>query len=65
MRITALLTVPLLAALIALPTGAPAQTRISVSFGTRLGPEINLSAYSRPWRAASRSEPSAQPQPPA
>ena len=45
MRITALLTVPLVAALIALPTSAPAQT-IRVSFGARLGPEVNLSAYS-------------------
>jgi hypothetical protein len=47
MRITALLTVPVLAALIALPTRAPAQGFISVSFGTRLGPEIGVSAYSQ------------------
>jgi hypothetical protein len=40
------MTVPLLGALIALPTRAPAQMNISVRFGTRLGPEIGLLAYS-------------------
>ena len=46
MRIGALLTVPLLAGLIALPTGASAQMNISVRFGARLGPEIGVFAYS-------------------
>ncbi len=46
MRIATLLTVPLLAALVALPTRAPAQVNISVRFGTRLGPEIGVFAYS-------------------
>jgi hypothetical protein len=47
MRIATLLTVPVLAALIALPGRATAQGSISVSFGTRLGPEIGVSAYSQ------------------
>jgi hypothetical protein len=55
MRITTLLTVPLLGALIALPARAPAQVSINVSFGTRLGPEIGVFAYSPErqgdWRA--------------
>jgi hypothetical protein len=46
MRIAAWLTVPLLGALIALPTQAPAQMNISVRFGTRLGPEIGVFGYS-------------------
>lgn len=45
MRITTLLTVPILAALIALPTRAPAQTSISVQIGTP-GPEFSVVAYS-------------------
>src|ERR1700694_4604187 len=55
MRITRLLTVPLLGALIALPARAPAQMNINVSFGPRLGPEIGVFAYSPErqgdWRA--------------
>jgi hypothetical protein len=43
MRITTLLTVPILAGLIALPTKAPAQ--LTITFGTRLGPEVGVSAY--------------------
>jgi hypothetical protein len=46
MRIAPLLTVPLLGALIALPARAPAQVNLTVSFGTRLGPEIGVFAYS-------------------
>jgi hypothetical protein len=46
MRIADLLTVPVLAALIVLPKGASAQGSITVAFGTRLGPEIEVSAYS-------------------
>ena len=43
MRIATLVTYPLLVgALIALPTRAPAQVRVTA----RLGPEISLSAYS-------------------
>jgi hypothetical protein len=45
MRIAALLTVPLLAGLLALPTGASAQ--VSVRVNARLGPAITLSAYSQ------------------
>jgi hypothetical protein len=45
MRITTLLTATLLAALAVAPTRASAQVNINVSFGTRLGPEIGVSAY--------------------
>ena len=45
MRIAALATLPLLGVLIAMPARAPAQTTISVTFGTRLGPEIGVYAY--------------------
>jgi hypothetical protein len=44
MRIATLVTLPLLGALIALPARAPAQ--ISITFGTRLGPEIGVFSYS-------------------
>ena len=44
MRIATLLTVPLLAALIVRPTQASAQ--ITIQFGTRLGPEVGVFAYS-------------------
>jgi hypothetical protein len=47
MRITPFLAVPLLGALIALPARAPAQVNLTVSFGTRLGPEIGVFAYSQ------------------
>jgi hypothetical protein len=46
MRITTLLAVPLLAALIALPTGAKAQVSGSISIGARTGTELRISAYS-------------------
>ena len=46
MRIASLLVLPLLAGLVALPSRAPAQVNVSVRFGTRLGPEIGVSAYS-------------------
>ncbi|MGD0483330.1 MAG: hypothetical protein ABSB58_01610 [Gemmatimonadales bacterium] len=56
MRIAALLTVPLFAGLLALPTGASAQ--ISVRIGARLGPAITLSTYSPQqhgdWRTSYR-----------
>ena len=58
MRIATWMTVPLLGALIALPTRAPAQMNITVRFGTRLGPEIGVFAYSPQrygdWRASYR-----------
>ena len=58
MRIATLLAIPLLGALIALPARAPAQINLSVMFGTRLGPEIGVSAYSRErhgdWRTSYR-----------
>ena len=44
MRISRLVLVPLLAALIG-PTTASAQLNINVAFGTRLGPEIGIHAY--------------------
>jgi hypothetical protein len=55
MRIVKLLALPLFGALVALPARAPAQVSISVAFGTRLGPEIGVFAYSPErqgdWRA--------------
>jgi hypothetical protein len=45
MRIAPFMTLPLVGALIALPTRAPAQMNISVQFGTRLGPEIGVFSY--------------------
>jgi hypothetical protein len=46
MRVSTFMAVPLLGALLALPAKAPAQLNISVQFGTRLGPEIGVFAYS-------------------
>jgi hypothetical protein len=46
MRITPWLTLPLLAALSALPAPAPAQLNVTIQFGARLGPEIGVFAYS-------------------
>ena len=46
MRIATLLTIPLLGAAILLPPRVLAQSNITVPFGTRLGPEIGVSAYS-------------------
>jgi len=46
MRIATLLTLPLLGAAIVLPPRVSAQTNITVAFGTRLGPEIGVFAYS-------------------
>src|ERR1019366_4577844 len=58
MRITSLLTLPLLGALIVAPARAPAQLNVTVRFGSRLGPEIGVFAYSPErqgdWRANSR-----------
>jgi hypothetical protein len=45
MRTATLMTLPLLAALIAVPARAPAQMNITVRFGTRLGPEIGVFGY--------------------
>ena len=55
MRIANLLTVPLLTAMIGLPKGASAQGSITVTFGTRLGPEIGVSAYSSEYLGEWRS----------
>jgi len=46
MRMSLLLTTALLGATIALPTRAPAQVKISIAFGTQLGPEVGIFAYS-------------------
>jgi hypothetical protein len=46
MRITRILTLPLLGVLVAMPARAPAQLNLSVHFGTRLGPEIGVYSYS-------------------
>jgi hypothetical protein len=58
MRITRFLTLPLFGALIAMPASAPAQLNVTVRFGTRLGPEIGVYAYSSErqgdWRVNSR-----------
>lgn len=58
MRIATLATLPLIGALIALPTRAPAQVNISVQFGARLGPEIGVFAYAPErhgdWQASYR-----------
>ena len=55
MRIVKLLSVSLLAALLMLPSRAHAQISLSVLFGSRLGPEVGVSAYSPDrlgeWRA--------------
>jgi hypothetical protein len=55
MRIQSYLTAVLAGGLIALPAPAPAQLNISVQFGTRLGPELEVFAYSPErwgdWRA--------------
>ncbi len=59
MRIASGLAVALFAALVAVPTGAKAQGNISIRFGTRLGPEVGVSAYSvdrmGDWRTNYRS----------
>jgi hypothetical protein len=46
MRLSKWLAAPLAAALLALPTQARAQLGLSVRFGTRLGPDIGVVAYS-------------------
>jgi len=59
MRITCLVTLPLLSAAIVLPTKASAQVNISVAFGSRLGPEIGVFRYAPErlgdWRANYRN----------
>lgn len=59
MRIATVITAGVLGALIALPATSPAQVNLSVRFGTRLGPEIGVFAYSRErqgdWRTNYRS----------
>ncbi|HTR79602.1 MAG TPA: hypothetical protein VMH39_15895, partial [Gemmatimonadaceae bacterium] len=55
MRIAPWLAAPLIGALIALPSRAPAQVNIKIEFGARLGPEIGVFAFAPerygPWRA--------------
>jgi hypothetical protein len=46
MRIVKLMALPLLAAMAVMPTRASAQVNLSVRFGTRLGPDIGVFAYS-------------------
>jgi hypothetical protein len=46
LRSVSLVTLPLLGALLSLPTRSPAQVAVSVAFGTNLGPEIGVSSYS-------------------
>jgi hypothetical protein len=59
MRLRFSLTLPLLGALIALPTPGSAQTSITVRFGARLGPEIPITSYSPerlgPWKHSYRN----------
>jgi hypothetical protein len=47
MRLKSLFSLPLVAALVALPSSVPAQVQLNVQFGTRLGPEIGVYAYSQ------------------
>jgi len=47
MRLARLLTLPLIVALVATPRLATSQVNINVRFGTRLGPEIGVFAYSQ------------------
>lgn len=47
MRIVKLMALPLLAAMAVLPTRASAQLNLTVRFGTRLGPDIGVFAYSQ------------------
>lgn len=58
MRYSRLLILPLLGALFAMPVHAPAQLNLNVRFGTRLGPEIGVFAYSPErmgdWRTSYR-----------
>jgi hypothetical protein len=46
MRITNWLGLSLFAAMIAVPSRAPAQVNLSVKFGTHLGPDVGVFAYS-------------------
>ena len=56
MRKTWLMAAALVAMMAVLPANAPAQVRVSVAVGTKLGPEIGLFAYSSRsygnWRTA-------------
>ncbi len=56
MRKATWMTAALVGALLTLPRTAPAQVKVSVAVGTRLGPEIGIFAYSSQrygnWRAA-------------
>ncbi len=47
MRLKYLCCLPLMAALVAVPSSAQAQVQLKVQFGTRLGPEIGVYAYSQ------------------
>jgi hypothetical protein len=46
MKIAKWLAVPFAIALVALPARAPAQVNLTVRFGTRLGPDVGVFAYS-------------------
>src|ERR1019366_3188412 len=46
MRIAKLMAATLIAASIVLPARAPAQVNLTVRFGTRLGPDVGVFAYS-------------------
>ena len=46
MRIANWMAAPLMVALVALPSRATAQVNLSVRFGTRLGPDVGVFAYS-------------------
>jgi hypothetical protein len=46
MRISKMMAAPLAAVLIAVPAMASAQINVSVKFGTRLGPDVGVFAYS-------------------
>ncbi len=58
MRLSNALAVMVFGAALAVPVRAPAQVSISVMLGRRLGPEINIFAYSQPaygdWRTQYR-----------
>ena len=47
MKLSQLIAVPFVVALIASPTQASAQVNLSVRFGTRLGPDVGVFAYSQ------------------
>lgn len=46
MKLSQLIAVPFVVALFSVPSDASAQTGLTVRFGTRLGPDIGVYAYS-------------------